>query len=124
MSTWAKQEVLKQGYQFPEPRSVEVHPMQDSRKVPLPKLIQRLGLSEYDVPAPLREVTQSSPTLTLRLDQHRGKAAQPVVSAGQSVAEGALIADVPPADLGCPLHAPRAGVIREVRQYEVVMEVS
>lgn len=123
MSTWAKQEVLKQGYRFPEPREVEVHPMQDSRKVPLPKLIQRLGLAEYNAPAPFRVFSQSNPVLTLRLDQHRGAPAHPVASAGQSVGEGDVIADVPSADMGCPLHAPRAGVIREVRQNEIVMEI-
>jgi Na+-translocating ferredoxin:NAD+ oxidoreductase RnfC subunit len=124
MSTWAKQEVFKAGYHFPEPREVEVHPMQESRKVPLPKLIQRLGLTEYDAPAPLRDFALQNTTLTLRLDQHRGKPALPSVSAGQVVVEGAVVADVAETEMGCPLHAPRAGVIREVRANEIVMEAT
>jgi len=124
MCTWAKQEVLAGGYKFPEPREVEAHPMAESRKVPLPKLIGRLGLAEFDRPAPLATWSTEHRTLTLRLDQHRGQPAAPVVEAGQTVLEGDVVADVPEDALGCPVHAPRAGTIREIRDLEIVMETT
>jgi len=120
--TWSKREVLAKGYTFPEPREVEVHPMAESRKVPLPKLIGRLGLAEYDRPAPYTEWPDEVRVLTIRMDQHRGKPAHPVVSTGASVTAGQMIGDVATEDLGCPVHAPRAGTIKSVDESAIVIE--
>jgi len=120
--TWSKREVLATGYTFPEPREVTVHPMAEGRKVPLPKLIGRLGLSEYDRPAPLRLWPDDVPVLTVRLDQHRGKPARPVVKTGEPVTAGQVIGEVDTADLGCPVHAPRAGTVRSVDETAIVIE--
>ncbi|MCP4247300.1 MAG: NADH dehydrogenase subunit, partial [bacterium] len=73
--TWGKHEGLAEGYEFPEPREVQVHPLAESRKVPLPKLTQRLGLADYARPAPFSEAGLPADRLTLRLDQHRGQPA-------------------------------------------------
>ena len=120
--TWAKGEVFKSGYRFPEPREVTVHPLADSRKVPLPKLIQRLGLRDYDRPAPFSDRRIDAPLLTVRLDQHRGAKAKPTVSAGAAVESGSEIASVPEDQLGCPVHAPARGVVRKVTPDAIILE--
>lgn len=122
MCTWAKREVLSAGYEFPEPREVEVHPLAQGRKVPLPKLIGRLGLTVYDRPAPLRTLQTENNLLTMRLDQHRGKPAQAQVKAGDAVRQGTVIGTVAQEDMGCPVHAPADGVVREVREDSIVVE--
>jgi Na+-translocating ferredoxin:NAD+ oxidoreductase RnfC subunit len=122
--TWSKREVLAGGYKFPEPRQVDVHPLAESRKVPLPKLIGRLGLADYDRPAPFSQAEIAIDRLTLRLDQHRGQPATAQVAEGQSVAAGDMIADVPADKLGCPVHAPRAGTVREVTEQTIVIETT
>jgi Na+-translocating ferredoxin:NAD+ oxidoreductase RnfC subunit len=124
MCTWSKREVLAQGYTFPEPRKVEAHPLAQSRKVPLPKLIQRLGLREYDRPALFRDAAVEAEVLTVRLDQHRGKPAAPAVSQGQRVQAGDVIGEVSADDLGCPVHAPRSGTVREITDTAVLIERS
>jgi Na+-translocating ferredoxin:NAD+ oxidoreductase RnfC subunit len=114
--TWGKHEVLARGYTFPEPREVQVHPLAESRKVPLPKLIGRLGLTDYDRPAPFDARKIEASLLTVRTDQHRGVPATPVVSVGQVVNAFDVIADVPESELGCPVHAPTAGTVRAVTE--------
>jgi Na+-translocating ferredoxin:NAD+ oxidoreductase RnfC subunit len=119
--TWSKREVLSGGYRFPEPREVTVHPMAESRKVPLPKLIMRLGLAEYDRPAPLAAWPDGVSTLNVRLDQHRGTPARPAVTTGAVVSQGQKIADVADSELGCPVHAPRSGTVASVDEERIVI---
>jgi len=121
--TWSKQEVLSRGYTFPEPRDVEVHPLAESRKVPLPKLIQRLGLSEYDQPAPYADRIIETERLFVRLDQHRGKKAAATVAIGDHIEAGSVIASVTSDDLGCPVHAPCAGRVHEVSEDVITIEL-
>lgn len=120
--TWSKREVLAKGYTFPEPRDVALHPMAESRKVPLPKLIGRLGLMEYDHPASYRAWPDDVPKLTVPLEQHRGKPAHPAVRTGETVFAGQVIGEVAATDLGCPVHAPRAGTVKSVDESVIVIE--
>jgi len=57
-----------------------------------------------------------SPMLIVPLTQHFGKAAKPIVSRGQEVVRGEMIAE---ADgfMSVPIHAPASGVIKEIELY-------
>jgi len=54
--------------------------------------------------------------LIVPLTQHFGKAAKPIVSRGQEVVRGEMIAE---ADgfMSVPIHAPASGVIKEIELY-------
>jgi Na+-translocating ferredoxin:NAD+ oxidoreductase RnfC subunit len=90
------------------------HPLHESRRIPLKQLIQRLGLREYDAPAPLAEPSYAPARVRLALVQHAGAPAQPVVEVGAQVEEGQLVAQVPEGALGAPLHASIRGRVRAV----------
>ena len=67
------------------PESVTPHPMADYRRVPMTRLISRLGLSEFNNVGPLTEHSFSPSRVTLPLKQHAGA---PAVAGGQDGAKG------------------------------------
>lgn len=102
--------------------SVLPHPLRPSRRVPLKQLVRRLGLADYDVPAPFTETELQPRRVRLPLRQHFGVPAQPLVSVGDRVQCGTKLAEVPPGQLGVPVHASIDGVVRQVEE-EVLLEV-
>jgi Na+-translocating ferredoxin:NAD+ oxidoreductase RnfC subunit len=92
------------------------------RRVPGKRLIARLGLAEYDVPAPDMEFEVPVPRLRVPLRQHAGAPARPVVEAGQPVEEGDLLGDVPEGKLGARIHAGAAGRVVEILDGDVIIE--
>ena len=62
--------------------------MADYRRVPMTRLISRLGLSEFHNVGPLTEHKFSPSRVTLPLKQHAGAPAVPVVKTGQPVNAG------------------------------------
>ncbi len=93
---------------------VTAHPMYESRRIPTGQLIRRLGLSSYDVPAPLADAVPAPHRVRLALQQHPGVPARVCVSDGAAVREGDKIADVAEGDLGAAVHASISGVVRLV----------
>ena len=90
------------------------HPMYESRRIPLKQLVQRLGLTEYDGPAPFVELGRDPTSVRLPLAQHVGAPAVPVVQVGDRVRPGDLVAEIPEGALGARLHASIAGLVRSV----------
>lgn len=93
------------------------------RRVPLPRLVARLGLTAYDRPAPIRPFERQSRRLVVPLRQHAGAPARPVVAAGDRVAPGALLGERPEGKLGARVHAGAAGRVVEVTGAAVTIEV-
>jgi Na+-translocating ferredoxin:NAD+ oxidoreductase RnfC subunit len=95
--------------------------MYESRHTPLKQLVQRLGLTPFDTPSPLRDPDAIPAQFVLPLKQHAGAPAVPCVTVGQRVQQGALIADVGETALGAPLHAPAAGTVRAIDDTQIVL---
>lgn len=85
-----------------------------AKRVPTSRLVSRLGLSQYDVPAPLTEVDFQPEEVILSLKQHVGVPAKPLVKVGDKVRRGDLIGDIPPGALGARLHASIDGVVSSI----------
>ena len=100
---------------------VKPHPMQESRRIPLKQLVQRLGLTRYDLPAPFAEVEMRPARVRLPLRQHVGAPAESVVQVGDQVAVGELLAEIPEGQLGARVHASIAGTISRI-DAEIVIE--
>ena len=77
---------------------------------------------DFDVPAPFTSVEVQPRRVRLPLRQHIGVSTQPLISVGDRVRYGQKLADVPPDQLGVPIHASVDGVVREVGE-EIVLEV-
>ena len=90
------------------------HPWREMRGAPVDRLLARLGLGEYDRPAPMTEVDFEPSVVRLPLKQHLGAPAQPTVSVGDRVQAGQVVGEIPEGALGARVHASILGVVREV----------
>ena len=97
-------------------RALEVHPVRDFRKVPVSKLVRRLGLEDYNKDAPWTEVSYKPSRVKILMSQHIGAPCVPSVREGQKVAKGAVVGDVPSDKLGCPVHASINGSVGKVNE--------
>lgn len=110
------------------PAGVVPAPVQESRqyrKVPEERLAARLGLSKYDVEAPLQEdgYWKSKDIIhkvKIPLSQHIGAPAVPVAESGAKVKAGDMIAK-PGNGLSVAIHASMDGTVREVTEKYIVI---
>lgn len=93
------------------------------RKVPMKRLVSRLGLKKYDVSAPLEEKEVSFKEYKVMLSQGIGAAAEPVVKKGDKVIAGQLIAKHSETGLGVSVHSPSNGKIMDVTGKFVLIRV-
>jgi len=96
-------------------RDLTPHDMFCFRRVPMNRLIDRLGLTEYrDKPVPLNKQDLQPKEVHIPLKQHIGAPATPLVRAGESVKWGALIAEPPEGQLGANVHASVSGQVVDI----------
>ncbi|MGO9337051.1 MAG: 4Fe-4S dicluster domain-containing protein [Terracidiphilus sp.] len=93
------------------PESITPHPLAEFRRVPMRRLIARLGLGEFRNEGPLREHSFAPRNVTLPLKQHAGLPAVPVVKCGDRVRVGDLLAVPQQGKLGARIHASIEGVV-------------
>ncbi|MEW9123327.1 MAG: SLBB domain-containing protein [Thermotaleaceae bacterium] len=116
LNRFLKGELGKNGIKNPNSRKPEnAHPFREYKKFPVKKLVAKLGLSKYDVDAPLEEVSDIVlGSVNILLKQHIGMAANPLVKIGDKVQKGQLIADVPEGKLGSKIHSSIDGVVENL----------
>ncbi len=119
-----KRDLVKAGLKNPYNRQTEVNPYRDYRRVPMTRLINRLGLAKYDVAAPLTAVATPYSRVTLNLSQHIGAPAQPVVGVGANVKAGDLVAQIPDGALGAPIHASITGIVQAITNEAIIIEAN
>ncbi len=79
--------------------------MAEFRRVPMRRLIAKLGLGEFVNEGPLTEHNFAPRKVTLPLKQHAGAPAMPQVECGDHVRVGDLIAAPEAGKLGARIHA-------------------
>lgn len=94
--------------------SAPVNPTRAYRKVPMSRLISTLGLTKYDVDAPLLDVEVTSGHYRVMLSQHIGAPAAATVAIGDAVKAGDVIGSFDAAKLGVAIHAPANGTVVEI----------
>jgi Na+-translocating ferredoxin:NAD+ oxidoreductase RnfC subunit len=116
-----KAELVRRGVENPHRRQdLSPDDVREYRQIPSARLVQRLGLAPYNGPAPLDSRTVAPRRVVLRLAAHTGAPAQAVVSPGDRVLRGDLVAEIPKGKLGARVHASIDGTIAEVTPEEVV----
>ncbi len=93
------------------PESVQPHPMAEFRRVPMRRLIARLGLGEFNNTGPLIDYVFSPQRVHIPLKQHAGVPATPVVKCGDRVRVGDLLAAPEPGKLGARIHSSIDGIV-------------
>lgn len=118
-----KQELAKKGIKPdlpPEGQTVDL--LQEHRKIPIKRLISRLGLTGYDKPASFQTEEHAVSTVRIPLKQHVGAPSKAVVAVGQKVRCGDLIGAAPAEGLGANVHASISGTVVEVSDSIVIGE--
>jgi Na+-translocating ferredoxin:NAD+ oxidoreductase RnfC subunit len=119
----AKSDLRVKGIQWVGDRDIRIHPMYNGRHVPLKKLIGKLGIDEYDVPAHFVEKKFFPDQIRLPLLQHLGTPAKAIVTIGQHVKAGEVVADIPEGKLGARIHSSIDGRVKTING-EIVIERS
>lgn len=118
INIYYKQRLAEKGKRYiPSKTTFQVLSSRNYRKIPVKRLISKLGLKEYDVEAPMEEIKCSPKKVKVLLKQHIGAPSIPVVEVGQSVNEGELIGEIPENALGARIHASISGVVKEISNY-------
>jgi Na+-translocating ferredoxin:NAD+ oxidoreductase RnfC subunit len=120
----AKTAMRKAQVKWTGPMNPKPHPMGDGRRVPIKTLTKKLHVQDYDLPAPLITDEISPSRLVLPLKQSAGTACEAKVKSGDHVSAWQIIGEPAPKALGAILHAPMAGVIREVNSEQIILEKS
>ena len=110
-----KQHLLKEGVKRDPKKDVyRVSPFNDTRKIPLMRLMERLAVTRYDSHPPFFEGEIQVDKVTIPLLQHIGQAALPVVKEGDRVKKGDLIGEIPEGALGARVHASIDGTVTSI----------
>lgn len=88
----------------------------ENKKVPVSRLIARLGVSEYDVPAPMVDKPLSTNRVRIALRMGVGAPSVPNVAVGDKVRKNQLIADIAEKKLGVKMHASISGTVTEITE--------
>ena len=90
----------------------------NDRRVPIHKLMQRLGLTRFHNVGPLREDVLAASKVGIALAQHIGAPCEPTVKVGEAVRTGQVVGRPPVTDgkpaLGAPVHASIDGKVSAV----------
>ncbi len=112
---FVKQELIKKGI---KPENLNKNPAAKSyykqRKIPGEKLIHRIKIKRYDVPAPINLELYQPRKVRILLSQHIGMPATPVVKSGETVERGAIIGKIPEGKVGSFIHASISGKVTRI----------
>lgn len=92
----------------------------NNRRTPLRRLIQKLGLSDFENTGPLQPNTYAPQSVRLPLKQHVGAPAAAVVKEGDSVQKGDVVAKPAEGQLGAVIHASISGKVRNAKDALVI----
>lgn len=122
--TACKNGLRQQGVRPPaDAKLAPVSEARSHRRVPMSRLIARLGLKKYNKTAPLSEQVIVPSQVRLLLSQHIGAPSTPLVKAGDEVTAGQPIAAAAADALSVGLHAPFNGVVKEVTDRVITITV-
>lgn len=105
-----KAELRAKGIQY-QGELGKVDPMANHRLIPSSRLMDRLRLRPWYKEAPLSFDEYQPDEVTLKLQQHIGAPAVPVVNVGDVVQVGQLIGEIPEGALGAKVHASLDGTV-------------
>lgn len=107
------------------PKGVEaepVHSQREFRRVPMGRLTARLGLTKYNVPAPIKDEDVKADSVKVMLSQSIGAPSVLAVKAGDKVSVGDVVGMAPEGKLGVAVHASVNGVVAEANDKFVVIQ--
>ncbi len=107
------------------PKGIEaksVNSSREYRKVPMSRLIARLGLSKYDVDAPILDTDVKSESYRIMLSQSIGAPSVACVKLGDSVERGDELGVFDESKLGTSVHSPVDGKVSEITDKYIILK--
>jgi len=99
-----------------------VNIMRNGRKVPMKRLIARLGLTKYNINAPLVDELRNVLNVVIKLSQHIGAPATPKVKVGDLVGVGEIIGEIEEGKLGANIHSSINGVVTNANNEAITIK--
>ena len=109
-----KDEMGRAGIRPVPETDIRVDPFIVQKRVPVKRLIARMGLVAFDAPAPYTDAGLRPKRVLLPLRQHVGKPAEATVKPGERVRRGDVVGEIPEKALGARIHASIDGVVTAV----------
>jgi Na+-translocating ferredoxin:NAD+ oxidoreductase RnfC subunit len=123
INTMLKRELGGRGIKNPHHNAPEsAVPFREGKQFNVYRLVSRLGLTKYDLPAPMVETENNYKKVSLLLSQHIGAPAQPVVKVGEQVDQGQLVAEIPEGKLSSRIFASISGRVSAVDGDKIIIE--
>lgn len=119
----AKAQLRQKGVKMPEVAFEGVHTDRDYKKVPMGRLIGRLGLTKYNVGARFIENELNPKEVKIKLSQHIGAPCTAIVAKGDTVAAGDVVATAGD-KLGASIHASISGQVTSVTDSYLIIKRS
>lgn len=114
---FAKQKLAEKNIRYnPVHKEFNARKNREFRLVPSKRLIARLGLKDFDQPAPMTEITLKPEVVYIAKRQHVGAPVIPIVSVGDHVDAGQMIGKIPENSLGAVIHTSISGTIEEIEK--------
>ncbi|HUQ90780.1 MAG TPA: 4Fe-4S dicluster domain-containing protein [Bryobacteraceae bacterium] len=110
----AKTSLRQENIKFIQQKPVKVHPMKEYRRLPLSMLRQRLQVESYECETPFQASEPAPFQVRIKLKQHAGQPAVPIVKEGDTVRLNQPIARVGENDLGVTIHSSVNGSIHQI----------
>lgn len=121
ISTYKKN--LKQhGVATPTKKPTTANKEREYRKVPMERLISRLGLVKYNIGADLADFDSEVKRVRINLNQSLGASASPVVKQGDTVEIGQMIGKAVDGKLSLPVHSSVSGKVLEVNEKSILIQ--
>lgn len=125
-----KRRLLREGKRWQNPPFDPARPQLHlaSRRIPIDRLIHKLGLQRFPNEGPLADRELKPRRVGIPLKQHAGSPCEPVVTVGQQVSRGDVVGRPPVVDgkpaLGAPVHASISGAVAAVDKDVVWIEAA
>lgn len=118
MNSYIKDMLRNKGIRYQKEQGETIaKEIREYRKIPVDRLISRLGLNKYKGNGISQTVIVKSSRVCIPLRQHIGKAVTPIVSVGEKVSKGQLIGEVKIGELGANIHSSIDGKISEIAEF-------
>lgn len=123
VNIYVKEKLRQKGIRFNDDGSgIEDLSIREYRKIPVMRLLNRINLLKYDLNEPPEFKRIESKKVLIPLKQHIGRAAIPIVSLGEKVTKGQIIASVDCRDIGANVHASIDGTVTDINDYILIQE--
>jgi len=117
----SKRKLIRQKIQYEGDKTAKAHPLIAYRRTPTRRVKERLDLMRLTDAGPLVAFASSAKQFEIRLQQHIGAPATPLVQVGDQVHKAEKIASVGDA-LGAEIHSPVDGLVTSIEQNAIIIQ--